>query len=70
MTTEEKIYSEFDIAGMIGTISRKEAKKQRALKYGEYKDFDKYLNEIEYLEKKLFSKISANIAARLTKQDA
>jgi len=70
MTTEEKIYSEFDISGMIGTIARIDAKKQRALKYGEYRDFDKYCEEIEKITRKLFAKIAANIVARLSKQDA
>lgn len=70
MVKKEKIYSKFDILGIIGNISRIEVKKQRALRYGAYKDFDRHINEIEKLERKLFHKIAANIVARLSKQGA
>lgn len=70
MIKSEKIYSENDIMGLIGTIGRINTKKHRALRFGDYKAYHKYSELIDKLNVKLFNRIAANIIARLSKQDA
>lgn len=67
---KEVIYAESDVSSIRGLISKIDLKIKRALYYGDYKAYDKYVTTLSNLEKKLFDRIAHNIIARISKKDA